>query len=485
MVLKPCRRQDMAMTTSWKQFEDEIVDGTFRLREYLGGDDSHAVFLTEYESRPAAIKLIPEDPRNGKRQLQQWRLVEKLSHPHLMRLFASGRHELPSPPMLYVVMEYAEENLAQVIPHRALTATEAREMLEPALGALAYVHSQGFVHGHLKPSNILAVDGRLRLSSDRLDRVGEQDSDKPDVYASPEMALEGFSPSGDVWSLGMILVEALTQQRPAREKADAGDPALPPSIPAPFLEIARNCLRRNPSSRWRVADVASRLRQNGAAPAGQKAERKPGTSHRLIYAISALLALILLAIEFGPGLLNRLRNPPVAVVQPEQPAVQPPTETAKQPPAEQKPPPPPTDTPKPQPTEEKTQPAEVKKPPAAAPVTPAPAPAVQPEATAPESDSGASAGKVVHRVMPDVLPKDRRGITGKVRVTVKVQVDASGKVVDAQLDSPGPSPYFAHKALQAARGWKFAATDGVGRRVWNLAFAFSKADTTVAVQTSP
>ena len=470
------------MTTSWKQFEDEIVDGTFRLREYLGCDESHAVFLTEYESRPAAIKLIREDPRNGKRQLQQWRLVEKLSHPHLMRLFASGHHELPSQPMLYVVMEYAEENLAQVIPHRALTAAEAREMLEPALGALAYVHSQGFVHGHLKPSNILAVDGRLRLSSDRLDRVGEQDSDKPDVYASPEMALEGFSPSGDVWSLGMILVEALTQQRPAREKADAGDPALPPTIPSPFLEIARNCLRRNPSSRWRVADVASRLRQNGPAPAGQKVERKPGTSHRLIYAISALLALILLAIEFGPGLLNRLRNPPVVAVQPEQPVVQPPTETPKQPPAEQKPSPPPTETPKPQPAVEK-------KPPAAPPVALAPAPAVaptaQPEATAPESNSGASPGEVVHRVMPALVPKHRRGIQGKVRVTVKVRVDAAGKVVDAELDSPGPSQYFAHKAQEAARGWKFVAANGVGRRTWYLTFTYSKADTTVAARTSP
>jgi protein TonB len=466
----------MDMTTSWKQFEDEIVDGTFRLREYLGGDESHAVFLTEYESRPAAIKLIPEDPRNGKRQLQQWRLVEKLSHPHLMRLFASGRHELPSQPMLYVVMEYAEENLAQVIPHRALTAAEAREMLEPALDALAYVHSQGFVHGHLKPSNILAVNGRLRLSSDRLDRVGEQDSDKPDAYASPEMALEGFSPSGDVWSLGMILVEALTQQQPAREKADAGDLALPPTIPAPFLEIARNCLRRNPSSRWRVADIASQLRQTGPAPAGQKVERKPGTSHRLIYAISTLLALILLAIEFGPGLLNRLRNPPVAAVQPEQPAVQP----VPQPPAEQKPSPPPQTEPL------KPQPAEEKKPPAAPPVTPpAPAPAAQPEAAAPESNSGVSAGEVVHRVMPDVVPKDRRGIQGKVRVTVKVQVDAAGKVVDAEIDSSGPSQYFARKALEAARGWKFAAADGAGRRVWSLTFAFSKADTTVAVRSSP
>src|SRR5579864_2724735 len=165
------------MAEVWKQFEGEVVDGNLLLQEYLGGGDSQGVFLTAFgepEPRKAAIKLIREDPHGSKRRLQHWKLAEKLNHPHLMRVFASGRAELRGEGMLYVVMEHAEESLSEVIPHRALTAGEAREMLEPTLGALGYLHSEGFVHGHLKPSNILAVDGRLRISSDRLCRTGDQ-----------------------------------------------------------------------------------------------------------------------------------------------------------------------------------------------------------------------------------------------------------------------------------------------------------------------
>jgi hypothetical protein len=39
--------------------------------------------------------------------------------------------------LIYVVMEYAEENLSQILPHRPLTPAEAREVLEPVLDALA------------------------------------------------------------------------------------------------------------------------------------------------------------------------------------------------------------------------------------------------------------------------------------------------------------------------------------------------------------
>ena len=47
--------------------------------------------------------------------------------------------------LLYVVMEHADEVLSQVLPYRPLTATEAYQMLEPTLEALAYLHSEGFV----------------------------------------------------------------------------------------------------------------------------------------------------------------------------------------------------------------------------------------------------------------------------------------------------------------------------------------------------
>ena len=68
-------------------------------------------------------------------------------------------------------------------------------MLAPVLDALAYMHGRGFLHGHIKPSNIMAVGEELKLSSDGICRLAESiDSQSlPSVYDSPEGARNGAS----------------------------------------------------------------------------------------------------------------------------------------------------------------------------------------------------------------------------------------------------------------------------------------------------
>src|SRR5712692_874371 len=164
------------MTGAWKLWEGQVVDGEFPLRQYLGGSEHSAVFLTERaerEPQKAAIKLIPADPETAELQLSRWRRAAKLTHPHLIRLFQMGRCQLNNLEMLYLVTEYAEEDLSQILPHRPLTPAEARGILEPALDSLAYVHGQGFVHAHMKPANIMALDDQVRISSDGLCRMDE------------------------------------------------------------------------------------------------------------------------------------------------------------------------------------------------------------------------------------------------------------------------------------------------------------------------
>ena len=182
------------MSRDWKQWEGQIVNGTFLLRQYLGGSDHSAVFLTERRGREpqrAAIKLIPADPATAGVQLSRWEATAKLSHPHLLRLFESGSCQLDNVVLLYVVMEYAEDNLAQILPHRALTPAEVRDLLEPALDALAFIHGKSLVHSRLKPSNVLAAQDQLKLSSDSLVRTGEtgrRSSLLPSAYDAPEIA---------------------------------------------------------------------------------------------------------------------------------------------------------------------------------------------------------------------------------------------------------------------------------------------------------
>jgi len=454
------------MTGDWKQWEGQVVNGEFHLRRYLGGSEHSAVFLTEHAERAlqkAAIKLIPTDPENAEAQLSRWRLAAKLTHPHLIRLFQMGRCQLSNMGMLYVVMEYAEEDLSQILPHRPLTPAEARDMLEPTLDALAYVHGKGFVHDHMKPANIMALDDQVKISSDGLCRMDESSGGlgKPSAYDPPETVGGGISPAGDVWSLGITLVEALTQRLLVWEGAERGDPVLPETMPAPFLDVARHCLRRDPQLRWTVANITARLQQNSPVLQEQTTAKPQARSANWRYVVSTVaVALALAAILGGSRLLNRRqqaqRTPSIAS---EQPRVQP--KLKKRPVT------PETGEPT-QRTSDKKQGSSGTAPLAAS---------LRPEAGTKTPISGLVQGEAFDQVLPDVSQKARDTIRGKVKVSVRVRVDPSGSVQEAMFDSPGPSKYFADLALQAARRWSFWPAKVDGRNVsseWILRFEFER-----------
>jgi TonB family protein len=405
------------MIESWKQCEGLVIADTFPLRQYLGGGTDHAVFLTEFSSpepRNAAIKLVPGSADDNEKQLHHWSLASKLSHPHLLGILNMGRAQLGGTALAYLVMEYADESLAQVIPVRPLTADEARQMLDPAISALSHVHRQGFVHGHVKPANIMATGDCLKISSAGLSSAGEHVPVTQDAYTPPEGTR---SQAGDVWSLGVTLVEALTQRLPLYDPTGSREPVLPDSLASPFLEIAQACLQRDPAARPALSNIAARM--------------QPVKRPRLkwSYALAASVGLVLSAVLIAPRFLNQQgpSRQSDAVRAPSTPAV------------EQKP------------VEHK--------------------PAPQPDA------AGAGRSEIIRQVLPDVPTKASRTIQGAVKVSVRVHVDPSGSVADAELNARGPSNYFAQLALKAARRWKFAPAGA--QRAWILLFEFSRTGTHV------
>jgi TonB family protein len=415
-----------------------IIDGRFALLRWLGGSGSAGVFLTELperRSQKAAIKLIPADTPDAETHIAGWAAATTLSHPHLVRLFHSGRCQINTTQLLYAVMEYAEEDLSQIVPERPLTPVEAREMLEPVLDALSYLHEKGFVHGHLKPSNIMAVDNQLKLSWEGRHVAGEVGKHllAPTVYDAPEVAIGTISPAADVWSLGVTLVEALTQHPPVWHRSTRGEPVLPESIPQPFAGIARECLWSDPSRRCTLNDVKARLE-----PARTLPDPVVGTGGtlpgklRMTPLIAA--ALVLLAVvtvlklrshQTGPSLpIGKQQSAPViAGLPPESPIQE-------------------TRTPK-----------------------------------------GVTVkGAVAERARPDVPRSASQTIQGKIKVRIRVTVDPSGDVTTATFESPGPSKYFANLALQAARHWKFKPPEVDGQAVssvWVLRFQFGQTATEV------
>jgi TonB family protein len=488
------------MSDTPKQREGQLVDGRFLLLRYLGGSEHSDVFLTEIHEGErrlkAAIKLVPAVGENDELQLSRWRLAAGLSDPHLIPLFDMGRCELGGKPLLYVVMECAEENLAQILADRALTPAEAREMLDSVLDVLAYLHGKGLVHGHIKPTNIMANGDQLKLSSDGLCRAGELlgRHGRPDAYDSPENAPEAIaspqtmSPAGDVWSLGMTLVETMTQNLPIARTAEQQELLLPQTLPEPFLDIARHCLQRRPQDRWTIAQIADRLQNRIPAPkahapapppprpAATRPSRPPATRQRYGIPVTAGIVLLLVAIVAGPKLLRRNSEaPPAPIATLELPPAPPAPKQVTQPQRER-----PTKTPKPNAIEEeRNSEGPTPEPAAAHPET------LREEPT--ETIAKLPAGAVVHgevaqQVLPDVLESARNTIRGTVKVRVNVDVDRSGNVEGADLESPGPSKYFARAALQAAQQWKFKPANIAGRGVlssWTLRFEFTRDGTRV------
>jgi TonB family protein len=432
-------------TELWKSWEGRVVDEKFPLRQWLGSSDHSAVFLTQRSgagSQKAAIKLIRAEGSDQDAQLSRWAGAARLSHLHLIRLFECGRAAIDGTRLLYIVMEYAEENLAEILPLRPLAAEEAHEMLRPTAGTLAYLHQSGLAHGRIRPSNIMAVDNQLKISADGLGQIGEPAGPRaPSAYDAPEVRSSGLSPAADVWSLGVTLVAVMTQNEP---KLKNGQVAVPEMIPQPFREIARQCLQVDPQRRCTVADIVNQLRQptlqtktSGGARVGE-ANVPQARSKRWIVALIVLAALFVA--WMGSKFMSH--QPPVPAAETRPASVPPPADTA------------PGQSLAPFSEKENKTPAQ----------------------------KGVVRGRVLEQVLPDVSRGAQNTITGHVKVSVQVSVDASGNVAQAKFVSAGPSKYFAERAMAAARRWKFTPPQVDGQAAaseWVLRFQFGRAGTQV------
>jgi serine/threonine protein kinase len=465
------------MFQTWQELEGKVIDEKFLLVRCLGGSEGSAVFLAEGigEGTPTAVKLIAIDPQEPEAQLSRLRAAEKLSHPNLIRVLDAGRCETGSGAFFYLRMEYAEENLGQLLPQRTLTVEEACQLIPPLVEVLGYLHGQGFVHGHVKPSNILAIGDQLKLSSNGLHAAGEPARlDPQSIYTAPEAASEGMTAAADSWSLGITLLEALTGRPPVWENGQ-DDPAIPGTLPAPFLDVVRHCLRRDPRQRWTVEEVDARLRQesprpqeNSGVPAQKNATAEQSapvqqSGNRRELVLASLAALVVAALLAG----FVLRGDRSASEQ-----ASPSAQQATQAPAQER-------------NEQERQPVAPK--PAQTPAQEQPSPREAVRSAVPLGlkqavPDNAAQDSVTHREMPNVSQKALSTIHGTVRVRIKVEVGPSGSVEQASFVSRGPSSYFAERSMQAAKLWQFRPRESSGQNVaseWLLRFQYRNSGTTV------
>jgi TonB family protein len=429
------------MTEDWTKWENLVINGVYPLRRFLGRSDHSVVFLTDCKPQrlpDAAIKLIPAGPNLAEALLAQWRTAAALAHPHLIRVFESGRCQLGGQDFIFVVMEYAEQTLAQILPNRPLTSDEVRELLLPALDALAFLHRKNLVHGQLKPPNFLVVEDQLKLASDNIRPAGPLTarSAQSSVYDPPEARDGSLSAAGDIWGLGVVIVEALTQSPPGWADQGAGTVSLPAALPATYVDIVRRCLSRNRAGRPSIGELEAQIKvaqQASVAPPARALLReiRAVTARQLPRArwLAAGVAGIVIAAAIWIGLRSMPSHP-----NSQQPA--PASADADR---------------------DFSQRA-----------APTAAAAQNPKTTM------SAPSPVLHQEIPDVPRSARASIRGNIKVTVRVSVDRAGNVVGATLEERGSSKYFARLATEAARKWKFVAADDPPSRAWRLRFEFTR-----------
>jgi serine/threonine protein kinase len=143
--------------------------------------------------------------------LREGQLLERLSHPHLVR----GYETLEEPGPLVVMETLGGQTLAHAIEQEKaeLSPVELAHLGLHLGAAMRYLHAHGFLHLDLKPSNVVAEAGRAKVIDLSLARapgpapagIGTW------CYLAPEQARGGeLGPAADVWGIGAVLFEAAT-----------------------------------------------------------------------------------------------------------------------------------------------------------------------------------------------------------------------------------------------------------------------------------
>ena len=222
--------------------------GPWRLVGRLASGGMGVVFAAEradelYEQR-VAVKLLHglPDPRTAERLAEERRILAGLQHPNIARLYDGGTTAAGLP---YLVMEFVDgQPLDAYCRDRALDLRQRLALFVRVCRAVQAAHAHLVVHCDLKPGNVLVrADDEPVLLDFGIARLldgagqGQRASYCTPAYAAPEtLAGEPVGVAGDVFSLGVILVELLADRRVERDADDRGQP-----VPAPSRWAGVDC----------------------------------------------------------------------------------------------------------------------------------------------------------------------------------------------------------------------------------------------------
>ena len=268
-----------------------LVAARYHVERLIGRGGMASVYAAQDTQlrRAVALKIFrPElaDRDDMRRHEGEVGMLAALNHPGLVTLFDAVADEDGGAVLVLELIEGGD--LRAVMDAGAMSGVDVALIGATISDALAYSHDRGIVHRDIKPANILVPTSRAGhtgarakladfgiarlIDETRVTAIGSVLGTAH--YLSPEQALGGtVGPASDVYSLGLVLLEALTGARPhpgtgveAVAARLSQDPALPDGLRLDWVDLLRGMTDRDPEARTSAADAAGRLRLAASDP---------------------------------------------------------------------------------------------------------------------------------------------------------------------------------------------------------------------------
>lgn len=271
------------MSTIGEHPTEALLDGRYHLGPCVGRGGTAVVYRAEDRilGRTVAVKLLRQgddgtssDPERAHREVG---VLAGLNHPSLVTLYDARLD--PGHPR-YLAMEYVDgPTLAVRLDKGVLSREEAAALAHDVARALQVVHAAGIVHRDVKPSNVLLappLQAGRRWTAKLTDfgiahEVDDPRSTSPGIvigtaaYMAPEQVRgEELTPAVDIYSLGLVLIEALAGE-PAFPICNGvqtalsrltNEPAIPDSVGQEWRKLLTWMTRGEPNERPSADEVA-------------------------------------------------------------------------------------------------------------------------------------------------------------------------------------------------------------------------------------
>src|SRR6266540_4919094 len=291
---EPAYRAAAEMLLNAAEFKSGQTVAHYKILSLLGEGGMGKIYLAQDTKlhRKVALKFLPAklagNQDHMRRCAQEAKSAAGLHHPNIAQIFEIGNYETAH----YIAMEYVEgETLRQLLSRRKLEIKKAVEFAAQVASGLATAHKEGIIHRDIKPENlVVTTTGQIKILDFGLAKLVEKElggagvsqlttaymhsgnATTPGVilgtvaYMSPEQArAEKVDQRTDIFSLGVVLYEMVTGERPFKGKSVVDTlhaiinleppPAtkLNAQLPPELVDILGKALAKDPAQRYQHA----------------------------------------------------------------------------------------------------------------------------------------------------------------------------------------------------------------------------------------